>query len=306
MIDAGPAARIVLLINARSRQGPRAARAVAEALARVGLRLDRVIEIGRPERIGAAVEALLARGDLERLIVGGGDGTLNAAAPRLARREVLLGVIPLGTANDFARTLGIPANIEAAATIAAGRHVHRIDLARSGDADFLNVASIGMSVAATSVLSPTLKRWIGPLAYAIAGARAFVRHPTFRTRIEAAGVDFEGEAHQVVVANGRFYGGGVLVGRRSTLDDSLLTVSVLGTRSRWRLLRTIALQKFQVPLDRPGDFFIETPAVRVTTWPPRRVNLDGEIRGQTPADFAVDPGALLVLTPEGTATRTDV
>jgi hypothetical protein len=95
-----------------------------------------------------------------------------------------------------------------------------------------------MSVALTNELSGRLKRSLGRLSYAVAGARAFARHPTFRARLTrpgAAEVMDEAVVHQVVVANGRFYGGGVLVARASTLDDGLLTAYALGTRSRWQL-----------------------------------------------------------------------
>lgn len=290
--------RTILLINARSRSGRRATRAVAEALGCHGIELDRVIRVGRPSRLARRAAMLLEQAaDLHRLIVGGGDGTISTIAPLLAGRETLLGVIPLGTANDFARTLGIPDDPIAAAAIAAGDHVQSVDLAQANDAYFLNVASIGMSVALTTSLSPNLKRWLGPAAYAVAGTRAFAAHPTFRARLCSPGGQNEATVHQVVVANGRYYGGGVLVGRDSTLDDGSLLAYTLGARSRWALLRTIALQKFRVPLDRPGDVDLRTTTLRVETWPPRPVNLDGEIRTRTPVTFRVVPGALRVLAP---------
>jgi diacylglycerol kinase (ATP) len=288
--------RAALLINARARSGDRAEAQVIAALAEGGLAPEWVVRVRRPSRLPQAIDLLLER-DLDRLIVGGGDGTLSTVATRLAGRPTLLGVIPLGTANDFARTVGIPVGLRQAAAVACGAHSCAVDLARANDAYFLNVASIGMSVALTNELSSRLKRRLGRLSYTVAGARAFIRHPTFRTRIDNPGVTNEAIVHQVVVANGRFYGGGVLVARASTLDDGLLTVYALGTRSRWQLLRTVALQKFQVPLDRPGDFFLQAQAVRVETWPPRPVNLDGEIRTRTPVEFSVVPGALRVLTP---------
>jgi YegS/Rv2252/BmrU family lipid kinase len=291
--------RAALLSNARARGGHRAAAEILAALAEGGLTPGWVVRVRRPSRLHQAVDWLLGH-DLDRLIVGGGDGTLSTVAPRLAGRPTRLGVIPLGTANDFARTVGIPLGLRQAAAVACGAHARAVDMARANDAYFLNVASIGMSVALTSELSGRLKRRLGRLSYSVAGARAFVRHPTFRARISRPGDVNEGVVHQVVVANGRFYGGGVLVARASTLDDGLLTVYALGTRGRWQLLRTVALQKFQVPLDRPGDFFLQAQAVRVETWPPRAVNLDGEIRTRTPVEFAVVPGALRVLTPADT------
>ena len=94
---------------------------------------------------------------------------------RIARRPIELGVIPLGTANDFARTLNIPAGLDAAARVIAEGRAHLVDLARANDAYFLNVASVGMSVSAMDELSPWVKHWFGLLAYFYAGARAFGR-----------------------------------------------------------------------------------------------------------------------------------
>lgn len=170
------AGRAALLINARSRRGRLARDVASAALSRSGLDLVRVLRVSRPGRMGPALEAVLRQG-IDRLIVGGGDGTIGSVAPRAARSGVTLGVLPLGTANDFARTLGIPADLDRAAEVAAGSVTTAVDLARANDAYFLNVASVGLSVAATQALSPLLKRTVGPIAYAVAGCGPFFAIP---------------------------------------------------------------------------------------------------------------------------------
>ncbi|WP_435019596.1 lipid kinase [Tundrisphaera sp. TA3] len=288
--------RTALLINARSRKGGATQPIVVEALGRHGLTLDRVVRVRKPAHLPSAIDALVDWG-VERLIVGGGDGTLSTVAPRLARRDILLGVIPMGTANDFARTLGIPFRPAAAAELAASNSIRAIDLAQANDQFFLNVASIGMSVSAADALTWRVKQQFGTLAYLYAGARVFARHLTFLARLEVGTEVIEARAHQIVVGNGRYYGGGVLVSRQSTLDDGLLAAYALGTRGRWHLLRTMAMLRFRVPIDRPGDFYVATPSLRVETTPGMKVNLDGEIRTTTPVEFKVVPGALRVLAP---------
>ena len=285
-----------LLINNRARLGFGVQGVVLRALRREGIRPAFAVRVKHPRGLTAAVDALLNKG-VDRLIVGGGDGTLSMVAARLAHRPIELGVIPLGTANDFARTLNIPRRLDASARVIARGQVHRVDLARANDSYFLNVASLGMSVLATDELSPWIKQKFGSLAYLYAGARAFTRHPTFRFRGRVGPDTIESSAHQIVVGNGRFYGGGVLVARQSTLEDGVLHAYALGTRGRWQLLWTLAMLRLGVPIDRPGDFFIPTTSLHVETWPPLAVNCDGEIRTRTPVTFSVEPGALRVLAP---------
>ncbi len=259
-----------------------------------------MIRVHRSRGLTRAVDTLLALG-VGRLIVAGGDGTLGSVAARLAGRDVVLGVLPTGTANDFARTLAIPVEIDAAVDVIEAGNVRLVDLGKANDAYFLNVASLGLSVAAISELSPDLKRRFGPLAYVYAGAMAFARYPAFRVRVQHGPDSIETSAFQIVVGNGRFYGGGVLVSRAGSLEDGLLHAYALGTRGRWDLLRTVAMLRMGVPIERPGDCFLQTTGLEVETWPPMDVNCDGEIRTRSPVRFGVEPGALRVLAPPAPA-----
>jgi diacylglycerol kinase (ATP) len=285
-----------LLINRRARLGRSLDAAVLASLGRRGIALGPIIRVRHPRGLCRAVDSLLALG-VQRLIVGGGDGTLGVVASRLAHREAVMGVLPLGTANDFARTLGIPGDLDAAAGVIADGQVRRVDLGRANDVYFLNVASMGMSVEATAELSPAIKRWFGPFAYLYAGAIAFTRSPNFQVRVQNGPDSIEVIAHQVVVGNGRFYGGGVLVSQRSSLEDGMLSAYALGARGRWHLLKTIAMLRLGVPIDRPGDHFIQSPSLRIETWPTLKVDCDGEIRTKSPVTFAVETKALRVFAP---------
>ena len=112
--------------------------------------------------LAGTLDRVLADGH-DLVVVGGGDGTVSYAAGRVVGTNVVLGVLPLGTANDFARTLEIPNNLaEACATVADGKVVD-IDLGRANGKPFLNVASAGLSVAVTEALSPRLKRVHGAI-----------------------------------------------------------------------------------------------------------------------------------------------
>ncbi len=177
--------------------------------------------------LAATLDRVLAEGH-DLVVVGGGDGTVSCAAGRVAGTDVVLGVLPLGTANDFARTLEIPSNLaEACAAIADGKVVD-IDLGRANGEPFLNVASVGLSVAVTEALSPRLKRYLGPLAYGVATLRSYARHKPFRARLEFPDGDHEPleleNLLQVAVGNGRHYGGGNTVSPTAGIDDDTLDI----------------------------------------------------------------------------------
>ncbi|WP_308810213.1 diacylglycerol/lipid kinase family protein [Arthrobacter sp. HMWF013] len=132
--------------------------------------------------LAGTLDRVLADGH-DLVVVGGGDGTVSYAAGRLAGSNVVLGVLPLGTANDFARTLEISNNLaEACATIADGKVID-IDLDRANGEPFLNVASVGLSVAVTEA-HPSPAAILGPLAYSIATVTVYTRHKAFRARLE--------------------------------------------------------------------------------------------------------------------------
>ena len=215
-----------VVINAGSRRGASHDLAV-DAMRKAGVPISAVHHVLSGADLAGTLDRVLADGH-DLVVVGGGDGTVSYAAGRVAGTNVMLGVLPLGTANDFARTLEIPNNLaEACATVAEGKVVD-IDLGRANGEPFLNVASVGLSVAVTEALSPRLKRYLGPLAYSIATLRAYARHKPFRARLEFPEGDHEplelDDLLQVAVGNGRHYGGGNTVSPTAGIDDHILDI----------------------------------------------------------------------------------
>ena len=252
---------------------------------------------GGPQLPGALAEAVGSEPDL--VLVGGGDGTIGCAASVLAHTGTTLGVLPLGTANDFARTLGIPSALPAAIDTLLGGKVVDIDLGRVNGSVFLNVASLGLSVAVTRRLTPRLKRRLGQLAYPAATLAAYRHHRPFAARLELADgsvLELE-DLMQVAVGNGRHYGGGLTVSPTASIDDHLLDVYAIGKGrlrdhvSVARLLRSGHL------IEHDRVHHLTTRSVRVVTDEPLDVNLDGELAAMTPATVEVDRNALHVVVP---------
>ena len=158
----GPERRhAALVVNTRSRTGERAFFRALDVLQELHVPLGVTYAIRDPARLAETVREVLDDG-YRLLILGGGDGTVSSVVDFLVDSDAVLGLLPLGTANDFARTLDIPEDIEAACrTIARGKVVD-IDLGLAGDNFYVNVASVGLGVEATRALSPWLKKSTGP------------------------------------------------------------------------------------------------------------------------------------------------
>ena len=300
--------RAAFIVNRASRQAGRAARA-RDLLRTLGVPVAHSYALRQPGRLREVVRAALEDG-ADLIVLGGGDGSVSAAAGELAHRDAMLGLLPLGTANDFARTLGIPADLEVAcATVAQGKIVD-VDLGRVGDSYFVNVASIGLGAALVEAVSPALKGRIGSLAYPVAVARTLLRFRPF-----AATLTFPADDHrsvrfrnllQIGVGNGRFYGAGAVVAPTAGIDDGTLDVYVI-ERGDWRRLLSLA-RAF-----RSGRFirlrhvhYFRTTAVRIETDRPLAINADGELVDRTPVYVSLARNALRILIPwSSTAAKQD-
>ena len=293
-----------LVVNARSRTGERAFEEALDRLVSLGVEVGARFPVRDPARLAEAVKRAVLEG-YDPIILGGGDGSVSSTVDFLAHHHSTLGLLPLGTAKDFARTLEIPTDLgEACENIARGNVVD-VDLGLAGENYYVNVASVGLSVEATRALSPFLKKNIGPLAYPVAALKAFVKHKPFVGRLafpdgDHAPVEY-GRLLQVAVGNGRFYGGGMIVAPGSGMDDGLLDVYAI-VLGRPRDLFGVARYL------RSGDFVksesvdhFRTSRVVLETEPELSVNVDGELVARTPEEFSVAPNALRVIVPEGSS-----
>jgi YegS/Rv2252/BmrU family lipid kinase len=236
--------------------------------------------------------------DVDRVVLAGGDGTMNAAAPALLETRLPFAIIPLGTGNDLARTLGIPDDPAEAARVAAGGHVRAIDVGLANDVPFFNVASVGFGVELTRALTRDAKRRWGKLGYAMAGLRVLARFRPFSAAIRCGDEVVRSRTVHVAVGNGRHFGGGMTVSERSRIDDGTLDVFSLEVGSVWGLLCLL-------PALRRGDHgrwqevrTAEGQEIEVRTRRHRSVNTDGEITTRTPVVFRVLRGAARVHVPE--------
>jgi diacylglycerol kinase (ATP) len=310
--DRGEERRAALVVNTRSRSGEQTFFEAIDRLADLGVPLGATYAIRDPVRLPETIREVLHEGsDYSLLILGGGDGSVSSVVDFLAHHDVTLGLLPLGTANDFARTLGIPSDVEKACETIAGGKTVDVDLGLAGDNYYVNVASVGLSVGVTQALTSRLKRRVGALAYPMAAIRAFLTHEPFSARLTFPEGDHEPVEYerllQVAVGNGRFYGGGMVVAPESGIDDRNLDIYAIELGRHRDLIGATRYLK-------SGDFIrnesvsqYRTERVRLETEPVLPVNIDGEVVTRTPQDFSVAHNALKVLVPpESTAARQDL
>ena len=158
--------------------------------------------------------------DADLIVIGGGDGTISKAVPKLLELERPFAVLPLGTANDFARTIGLPPDPLQAAKVALSGREHRIDVGVVNDRPYLNVASVGVASKVAKGQSKDMKRRWRVFAYAIALLQAVRSLQPFFVKLELDGKPaWSGPVYQVSVGNGRFHGGGLTVAEHAVIDD---------------------------------------------------------------------------------------
>jgi diacylglycerol kinase (ATP) len=305
------AERAALLVTTRSRSGELKFFKALDRLQEHGVPLGVTYAIRDPARLPETVKEVLSDGSGYRfLILGGGDGSVSSVVDFLAHHDKVLGLLPLGTANDFARTLKIPQDIEGACNTIAHGKVVDIDLGLAGDNYYVNVASVGLGVEATRALSPWLKKSTGPLAYPVAAIKAFLRHEPFSARLTFPDGDHEPVEYdrllQVAVGNGRFYGGGMVVAPESGIDDNLLDIYAIDLGRHRNLIGVARYLKSGDFIKMEGVHHFRTSRVQIETDPELAVNIDGEVVARTPQDFSVIQNALHVLVPqESDAARHD-
>ncbi|WP_397320771.1 lipid kinase [Paenarthrobacter nicotinovorans] len=296
-----------VVINAASRRGAAASGPAVDMLRQAGLPIASAHAVSSGAELGPTLERVVAE-QHDLVVVGGGDGTVSYAAGLLAGTGTALGVLPLGTANDLARTLEIPGVLADACAVIADGKVVDIDLGRANDQPFLNVASVGLSVGVTEALSPQLKKRIGPLAYGVATVKAYARHKPFRARLEFPDGDHSTleleDLLQVAVGNGRHYGGGNTVSPMAGIDDHMLDIYAILAAPLREHVKIARLLKDGSFIDHDRVFHLATRRVRLVTGRPMSVNLDGEIATETPTDFTVQRNAVHVVVAQGTTSAT--
>jgi YegS/Rv2252/BmrU family lipid kinase len=219
---------------------------------------------------------------------------------------VELAVIPRGTGVDFVRTYGIPARLEGAVEAALRGRTREIDAGRaafrawSGDAAeawFVNAAGVGMSGAVAKRTNESSKALGGKVSYLWSTLAVFARWRNSEVHVSVDGAERTGHMHEVIVANGRYLGGGMKMTPEAEPDDGLFDVLLIGDVTKADLVRTLPKIYRGTHLPHPKAELLRGKVVAVDSEQPLPIQLDGEQPGTTPVRFELVPKALRLRVP---------
>jgi len=289
------AKRIQLILNGKAAGNDALQTAIARQRA-----IGHTIEVRVTLEKGDARRFVAEAGEVDLLIAAGGDGTLNEVVHGLMDlSEVarpVLGVVPLGTANDFATGCGIPHDPEQALALCMEGKEVPVDVGKANEHWFLNAASIGFGAEITATTPPELKRVLGPAAYAVMGAILAMNVHHYRGRLTLPDREIAGSGPVAIIGNGRQAGGGAQVTPRARINDGLL--DVLAVREIPALALLTAARELQ-ELSPDGEYisYWQTPWAEVQTEEVIPVNLDGEPMEFSSVRYEAVPRAIRLIVP---------
>lgn len=300
--------RVVFLVNPASANGSTGRRwpELAHAAAAAGLAGDTLMS----ERAGHLGELArsAARSGATLLVVVGGDGSVNEVVNGIADLDDAppIAIVPRGTGWDFVRTFRIPRDVTRAAHVALHGATREIDLGRvtyrawdgsEATSVFANIASAGMSGAIAQRANETTKALGGKASYLLATFAVFSRWRATEMRLSVDDEIRGGTMIDVVVANGRYFGGGMMICPEAEPDDGLFDVCTIGDLTKADLVRTMPKTYRGTHLPHPKGELLRGRVVTVDGGVPVPVELDGEQPGTTPARFEIVPRALRLRVP---------
>jgi diacylglycerol kinase (ATP) len=244
----------------------------------------------------------IAAAGTDLVLVSGGDGTVSAIAGALLETDIPLGILPRGTANAFATALGLPLDLAAACEAILAGTTRVVDAARCNGQPLILLAGIGLEAEMVDRANRDLKNRLGMLAYLLAGVQQFQEQTAFQATIDIEGELTEVETGTITVANAAPATSVLAQGFGQVLaNDGLLDVTIATPQNRLQGLNALtslfASALVNVPTNREDIIRLRTPRLKITTEPPQKVAIDGEIIGTTPVELECLPKVLTVISP---------
>lgn len=283
------------MVNAHSRKGEALFHQAREKLEAAGIRLIAAHAVHDPSKLNDTVRRAVRDG-APMVIVGGGDGSLSGTVDDVVDGDCVFAVLPLGTANSFARTLGLPLDLDGAVdAIATGRR-RRIDLGMIDSDYFVNCAAIGLSPMIGDTVPHKLKKYLGRVGYLGWAIWCFFRFRPFRLIVSDGEQAHRMWATEVRIFNGRFHGG-VELTETTDVDSGDIVVQAVTGRGLARLAWDWYAKFFKLRSRDANTVEFRGKELRLDTKPRHRLSIDGETLARTPVTVRVAERAIDVVVP---------
>jgi YegS/Rv2252/BmrU family lipid kinase len=284
-----------LIVNAHSRKGQDLFREAREKLEAAGVKLIGAHAVKNPSKLNDTVRKAVNDG-APMVIVGGGDGSLSGTVDDVVDRDCVFALLPLGTANSFARTLGIPLDLDGAIDAIANGKRRRIDLGMLDGDYFVNCAAMGLSPMIGDTVPHKLKRYLGRFGYLVWAVWCLIRFRPFKLSVDDGTEKKTIWATEVRIANGRYHGGVELV-ESADVDTGVIVIQAVVGRSKFSLIRDWVAKGLKLPSRQATTEEFRGRRIQVDTKPRLRISIDGEVIGKTPAVAEVAKRAIEVVVP---------
>ncbi|CAG7644676.1 Diacylglycerol kinase [Paenibacillus solanacearum] len=271
---------------------------ILQRLERGGLETSTHATTGEGDATLAAADAVERGFDV--IIAAGGDGTLYEVINGMAEKEYRpqLGILPLGTTNDFARALSIPRSWDAAVDVILAQHTRAIDLGKVNQRYFINIAGGGSMTELTYEVPSKLKTMIGQLAYYMKGIEKLPRLRPIELYIQTAEIELHEEVMLFLISNSNSVGGFERLAPDASLSDGLFDVLILRKCNLAEFIRVVTLALRGEHLADPNVIYLQTRQIQVTSPDYVQINLDGEFGGTLPCVFTNLPQHLHIFVDE--------
>ena len=270
-------------------------REAVDKLRDAGILLLEVHAVRDPRELVPTMQAAVRSG-APMVIVGGGDGSLSCTVDEVVEHDCVFALLPLGTANSFARTLGIPLDLDGAIQVIASGRRRRIDLGMIDGDYFANCAAMGLSPMIGEGVPHKLKRWLGRVGYLLWALYCLARFHPFKLIIDDGQERHTVWATEVRIANGTFHGGVELVEKADVASGEIVVQAVTG-RSSLRLIWDWFAKYWKLPARDAATVEFHGRELKIETRPRQRISIDGEVLAKTPVTAAVAKRAIEVVVP---------
>lgn len=289
-----PPRQAALIVNTKSRKGRAAFRDACRLLKAAGVTLVIEKAIRDPAKLPVEICKAVEAG-VPMVIVGGGDGSISSTVDYFVGSKSVFALLPLGTANSFARSLDMPLDVAGAVEVITKGRVKTVDLGMIDEDYFANCAAIGLSPLIAKTVPHGLKKLFGRPGYLAWAALQMARFRPFKLTITQGGKVETLDALEVRIANGRFHGGAELV--KTRVDAGEIVIQAIDGKFRAKLLWSWGLALIGPDQVRGTVREFRGREFRIQTDPPLPISIDGEVEAKTPVTVRLARRAMLMAVP---------